>query len=980
MEASWRGGAVGNSLRLPRKYNRGMARASILTIGLLAVFGLLTFWYGIGVGGSLPSSAVAQTVASAECQSQTRMLLRLGIGDVEQTDWSGAASGWVDGGSSWKIESSANPTKLAGGGQAPRILPAVIELALPSAPCGSELDRDREIQVDSAQGRFEFAPLRVGLGKPVQALGGRVEISRVPAGTVIASADTEEDFPDCAVLGDRSVLCAYVEYAPGRPVDVAAALAGNFDSIEFEGNGDRLALIRRGDAGWSDPIYATPGGRDIWRPAVMALPDGGATVLWSEQRNGNWDIFARSYSPVDGKLGAERRITSDPGSDINVVASGGYIAWQGRRKEGFDIFASRLEGEPVRVSTSDANDWRPSIATDSKGTAWIAWDTYDAGNYDILLRRFDGENIEDPIAVAVSPRFEARPSVAVDARDRVWIAFEDSDEGWGKDAGDRWTGKQAAPLYVTKNVLVRVWDGALKRTATPPRAPTVDSVHDDPRIATSQRHRISIPRIALDNGGRPWVFFRKHPLQTGRGERWRSYAAYLAGEEWSAPIPLRESDHLLDRQPGLAAMPDGSLLAVSAGDKREANVRDRKDSDLFEALFDAEDNQSESELVPVDPTRPSRVQDPVHPEEAAQVAQIRAERVRVGGRELRILRGEFHRHTEFSAHRDWDGPFEEVWRYGLDVADLDWIGPGDHDYAVGQDYMWWIQQKASDMYHDPGRFSAMYTYERNVSYPSGHRNVMLPRRGIRPLPRMQGRDRVFGTEEDGSPDIKNLFAYLRHFGAICSSHTSATNMGTDWRDGDIEVEPVVELFQGHRQSYELAGGPRAATGPEDTIQGYRPLGFVWEAFKMGRRLGFQASSDHVSTHISYGMVLAEDNSREGIMEAFKRRHSYAAHDNIVLLVRSGDHLMGDEFTSPSVPRLRIAAKGTALIDKVEIIRQVGLEQPTVVASMEPRQSEVDLDWSDPAAVVGEWNMYYVRLEQRNAAMAWASPIWIQYQP
>ena len=116
------------------------------------------------------------------------------------------------------------------------------------------------------------------------------------------------------------------------------------------------------------------------------------------------------------------------------------------------------------------------------------------------------------------------------------------------------------------------------------------------------------------------------------------------------------------------------------------------------------------------------------------------------------------------------------------------------------------------------------------------------------------------------------------------------------------------------------------------------------------------------------------------MQAFKRRHSYAAHDNIVLVVRSGDHLMGDEFTSPSVPRLRIAAKGTASIDKVEIIRQVGLEQPTVVASMEPRQSEVDLDWSDPAAAVGEWNMYYVRLEQRNAAMAWASPIWIQYQP
>ncbi len=818
------------------------------------------------------------------------------------------------------------------------------------------------------------------MGSPVQEFSGRVEISRVPAGAPIASADVEEDFPDCVELGDRSVLCAYVEYTPGRPIDEAAALAGDFDSIEFEGNGDRIALIRRQAAGWSDPIYATATGRDIWRPVVMALPDGGAAVLWSEQRRGNWDIFARSYSQANGMLGAEMRITSDPGSDINVVASGGYLAWQGRREKRFDIFASRLGEDPVRVSSSDANDWRPSIAVDSKGAAWIAWDTYEAGNYDVFLRRFDGSEIEEPIAIAASPRFEARASVAVDAGDRVWIAFEDSDEGWGKDSGDRWTGKQAASMYVTKNVLVRIWDGALMKTAMPPRTPTLDSVHDDPRVATSQKHRISIPRMAFDNAGRPWVLFRRHPLQTGRGERWRSYAAYFASDEWSAPIPLPDSDHLLDRQPGIAAMHDGSLLTLSAGDKRKTNVRDREDSDLFEAFLAVEDDRTGTKLVPVTATEPSRVREPVHPDETAQIARIRAERVQVGGRTLRFLRGEFHRHTEFSAHRDWDGPFEEVWRYGLDVADFDWIGPGDHDYAVGQNYLWWLQQKASDMYHDPGRFSAMFTYERSVGYPSGHRNVILPRRGIRPLPRMQGRARIVGTEEQGSPDIQNLFAYLRHFGGICSSHTSATNMGTDWRDGEIEVEPVVELFQGHRQSYELAGGPRAATGDDDTIQGYRPLGFVWEAFKKGRRLGFQASSDHVSTHISYGIVLAEENSRDGIMQGFKQRHSYAAHDNIVLVVSSGDHLMGDEFSSPAVPRLRIAAKGTASIEQVDIIRQVGLEQPAVVASIAPKRSEIDFDWSDPAAVAGEWNMYYVRLEQSNAAMAWASPIWIQYQP
>ena len=127
-------------------------------------------------------------------------------------------------------------------------------------------------------------------------------------------------------------------------------------------------------------------------------------------------------------------------------------------------------------------------------------------------------------------------------------------------------------------------------------------------------------------------------------------------------------------------------------------------------------------------------------------------------------------------------------------------------------------------------------------------------------------------------------------------------------------------------------------------------------------------------------MLAEENSREGIIDGFKRRHSYAAHDNIALVVRSGDRLMGDEFSTDRTPRLSIVATGTAPIDSIEIIRQVGLARPEVVASMEPRQVAVDLDWSDAAAAAGEWNMYYVRLKQRNEAMAWASPLWIRYEP
>ena len=948
----------------------------ILTIGvgLAGVFA--------GVQALLPERVEAQSRAPDEspCPAARQLALRLGVGDDSEVDWSGTAEGAVaPGADSWEVMSEASPVKLAGGGLSPRVLPAEVSIPLSAGNCDGPPSRDLTVAVTTGQGSFSVRLADLEMGSARSYLDGRAEVSLRPTGTKLISSNLDDDFPSCAALVDGTVACAYVEYEPGAPIDEEAALAGRFESLAFSGNGDRIKWVHRSAAGWSEAIEVTTGGRDIWRPAVMALPTGGAAVVWSEQRSGNWDIYAREYSQHSGDFGSERRITEHPGSDISVAASGGFIAWQARRESGFDIYASTLDGAPVRVSQSEANDWRPSIAADGAGSAWIAWDTYQSGNYDVLMRRFDGESAGEVIPIATSGRFEARASVAVDQMGRAWVAFEDSDEGWGKDYGDRWTGTQATPMYVNKNILVRVWDGALRQTALPPLAPTVDYYHDDPRIATSQRNKISIPVLTFDGNGLPWVFYRRHPLQTGRGEVWRSYGAYYAGGSWSRPIPLRSSDHLLDRSPGLAGLPDGSLIAVVAGDAR-TNARDRQDSDLHSAVLNVGTPTVEPKLVPVSANQPDLGADTVHPNETAQVAALRARRILAGSLSLQFLRGEFHRHSAFSSHRDWDGPFEDVWRYGLDVAALDWIGPGDHDYAVAQDYLWWLQQKASDMFHTAGRFSAMFTYERNVSYPSGHRNVMLPRRGIRPVPRMRGRENMNGTSEDGAPDIKNLFAYLRHFGGICSSHTSATNMGTDWRDGDGELEPVVEIFQGHRQSYELSGGPFAATGPEDTIQGYRPAGFVWEAFQRGRRLGFQASSDHVSTHLSYAIVLAEENSRRAIIDAFKRRHSYAAQDNIALVVRSGEHLMGDEFTSSSMPRLRIAATGTTEIDSVEIVRQVGLEKPTIVAAMEPRVEQVNLEWSDPAARPGEWNMYYVRISQRNNAMAWASPMWIRYEP
>jgi len=138
-------------------------------------------------------------------------------------------------------------------------------------------------------------------------------------------------------------------------------------------------------------------------------------------------------------------------------------------------------------------------------------------------------------------------------------------------------------------------------------------------------------------------------------------------------------------------------------------------------------------------------------------------------------------------------------------------------------------------------------------------------------------------------------------------------MGTDWRDNDPDMEPVVEIFQGARTNYEYQGAPLSVRNGKDDNHmkraGFAPEGFVTNAWEKGYRLGIISSSDHGSTHYSYAMVYTAWPTRQGILDAIRRRHTYGATDNILLDVRMGEHFMGDEFTVTEALPIRVKVRG-----------------------------------------------------------------------
>ena len=784
---------------------------------------------------------------------------------------------------------------------------------------------------------------------------------------------------------------------------------------------------------------------------------------------GNWDLLARSYDPAGGKLSDPINLSNTLGADFMPAAttdSAGkvWVAWVGSRGEHFNIFTSHQTdaaafSAPERVTASESNEWEPAIAADKNGTVTVGWDTYEKGDYDVYVAKAaGGGKFSAPVPVAATLNFEVRPSLAYDSTGRLWVAWEQGGELWGKDFGA--LKKKGTPLYSgIRSLGVKVQDTS-GQWYTPPDV--MEAVGADARpgagkaraagnpakqapagLGAAARARGGtapcFPRLAADDQGRIWLAFRGRQggnWRVGVGSVWFEFVTRLDGDDWLPAAWIPHSNNILDNRPALVAAPDHSLLVFFSGDGRgeilPARVPDPhtdasepagtasvpNDNNAAGKVVGAGGNQNSkgkgggagpdpnddiylavvrpddaapapARLDPAPETAPAKPGPDVDAERQA-VKTARDFRVNLNGETLRIWRGEFHRHTELSPDGGGDGGLLDMWRYTIDAASLDWVGDGDHDYGNGREYSWWTTQKAVTLFTIPDHFTPMFCYERSVVYPEGHRNCMFGRRGLRSLPRLPLSSVDAGDKP--APDTNLLYMYLHHFDGVCAPHTSATDMGTDWRNNDPAVEPFVEIYQGDRNNYERPDAPRSAiteaklkqsTPEAESFGGYRPKGFVNLALLKGYRLAFESSSDHISTHMSYTNVYVTEPTRQGILDAIKKRRVYGSTDNIVADVRvktgNVEHFMGEEFSTPEAPTLNVHLIGALKLMNVTIIKD-----DEVVYSSAPNQQDVTFQWTDPKPEPGKTSYYYVRGEQvpdvegATGELVWASPMWIKY--
>jgi hypothetical protein len=566
-----------------------------------------------------------------------------------------------------------------------------------------------------------------------------------------------------------------------------------------------------------------------------------------------------------------------------------------------------------------------------------------------------------------SPLFGAHVSLACDRDGRLWAAWDGSGQQWGKDAGFLFPNSIGIRLYDSRQVRVKVLvDGKWQEPAADWAA----------GLEPERQAFNELPQLQVDSDGRMWLAYRHRTCRHPRVDdwaiqaRWDDFATAFLGDRWTAPVELPHSGGRDDMRLSSQRDREGSVYFAHASDNRTWTLPGMPPQNLSLAVSRMSTAAKPGEARFVERRREMAAVKPVHPQEREQVARIRGYRIAAGGKTYHIYRGDLHRHTDISGDGMGDGTLMDLHRYALDAVAFDFILVTDHNMGGDKEYPWWRTQKANDLYSVPGAFLSLYGYERSVPYPNGHRNIIWEERGHRTLPLPQAR-----IPAQMKADTGKLYAYLRQTNGICTAHTSATDQGTDWEEFDGTLEPFVEIFQGFHTSYEATGAPKTTDDKTDQVHGpYRPAGFVSKALAKGYLLGFQASSDHVSTHVSYACVLAEDLSRKGLMDAMRKRHTYAATDNIVLDVRLGElGIMGDEVRTAQ-PRLDVVVLGTGPLDRVEVLRN-----GEVVHSERPEKegSEARFHWEDPAPRKGEKpSYYYVRVVQKDGQMAWGSPIWV----
>jgi len=205
-----------------------------------------------------------------------------------------------------------------------------------------------------------------------------------------------------------------------------------------------LSPSGRAFASWQvdgNPISTATGSQSL--PQIISDGAGGAILTWTDNRSGNYDIYAQRVNASGAVQWAANGValctaTGDQYSPkiASDGAGGAIVTW-----EDFALYvhcqrvnasgAVQWAADGVVLGTTSSYQWNSRIISDGAGGAIVAWQGYSgASNYEIYAQRVNASGAvqwaEDGAALCTAAGDQEHPAIASDGAGGAIVTWDDN--------------------------------------------------------------------------------------------------------------------------------------------------------------------------------------------------------------------------------------------------------------------------------------------------------------------------------------------------------------------------------------------------------------------------------------------------------------------------------------------------------------------------------------------------------------------------
>ena len=196
---------------------------------------------------------------------------------------------------------------------------------------------------------------------------------------------------------------------------------------------------------WSNDVQITTANNKE-NPRVAVLGINYFYILGIDDRNVNKDVFLEKYNSSDGssvwndiRVNLEAGNSAQTNGDITIDLSGNaYVVWMDNRNGNWDIYAQKRDPDGVALWAADlkvnsdvgsVDQENPKIVVDDENNFYVVWEDEISGDKDVLLAKFD-ENGNTLFAgkkvnTDNSGLDQYEPSIVFDKSDYLYISWTD---------------------------------------------------------------------------------------------------------------------------------------------------------------------------------------------------------------------------------------------------------------------------------------------------------------------------------------------------------------------------------------------------------------------------------------------------------------------------------------------------------------------------------------------------------------------------